>query len=91
MKFTGDRPLLSIIIPAYNAEKRLPDSLKEIIDFANRQPFGIEIMVVDDGSEDGTATLIDEFRGRYPFVSKHKVTGIGLLLSPFPHICPMNA
>ncbi len=69
MKSTGDRPLLSIIIPAYNEEKRLPDSLKEIIDFADRQPFGIEIMVVDDGSEDGTATLIDEFRSRYPSVS----------------------
>ena len=69
MKSTGDRPLLSIIIPAYNEEKRLPDSLKEIIDFADRQPFGIEIMVVDDGSEDGTATLIDEFHSHYPFVS----------------------
>lgn len=69
MKSTGDRPLLSIIIPAYNEEKRLPDSLKEIIDFADRQPFGIEIMVVDDGSEDGTATLIDEFHSHHPFVS----------------------
>lgn len=69
MKSTEARPLLSIIIPAYNEEERLPESLKEIVDFADRQPYGIEVIVVDDGSEDGTATVVDEFHSRYPFLS----------------------
>jgi dolichyl-phosphate beta-glucosyltransferase len=63
------RPLLSIIIPAYNEETRLPASLEQIIDFAGQQSFGIEVVVVDDGSADRTPTLVDEFHDRFPFIS----------------------
>ena len=46
---------LSIIIPAYNESKRLPASLREIFAFMKDWRMPYEIIVVDDGSTDGTA------------------------------------
>lgn len=62
-------PELSIIIPAYNEEERLGRALARIRDyFANRPvgPGGIEILVVDDGSTDGTARIAREWAGQNP-------------------------
>ena len=47
---------LSVIIPAYNEERRLPSSLEKIADYLRREPQRpAEILVVNDGSSDGTA------------------------------------
>ncbi len=59
-------PYLSVIIPAYNEEKRLPESLKSALDFLKRQPYSWEIIVSDDGSSDGTARLAREMLQGYP-------------------------
>lgn len=49
--------MLSIVIPAYNEEARLPDTLKSIEEhFAGRKH---EVIVVDDGSLDGTAAVAE--------------------------------
>src|SRR5215831_5840226 len=49
---------ISIIIPAYNEEKRLPATLTKVKDYLQSAPWEFcEIMVVDDGSLDGTAEL----------------------------------
>lgn len=69
MESDREQPLLSIIIPAYNEEKRLPASLQEIITFADQQTFSLEVIVVDDGSTDRTADLVEEFHVRYPYIS----------------------
>lgn len=53
---------LSIIVPAYNEEKRLPESLPQIIQFAKQQAYPVEIIVVDDGSIDRTADIVREFQ-----------------------------
>ncbi len=45
---------LSIIIPAYNEEKRLPQSLDKILLFLRQKKYSWEIIVVDDGSTDHT-------------------------------------
>ena len=51
---------LSIVIPAYNEEKRLPASLENIFAFVNSQRLDfVEIIVVDDGSQDATAALVE--------------------------------
>lgn len=50
---------LSIVIPAFNEERRLEPTLRKLLDFANRQSaLSVrEIIVVDDGSRDATATV----------------------------------
>src|SRR5690349_11535970 len=45
---------LSVIIPAYNEERRLPRTMETIIRYLDRQPWKYEIAVVDDGSGDST-------------------------------------
>ena len=51
---------LSIVIPAYNEEQRLPATLDRIGSYVERSPVPVaEILVVDDGSRDGTAALAE--------------------------------
>ncbi len=60
---------LSIVIPAYNEERRLGGTLDRIFAYAEHCPLAlIEIIVVDDGSRDGTAALVEAgvLSGRYP-------------------------
>lgn len=55
-------PELSIIIPAFNEEKRLARALERIRDYIAGRGFDAEVIVVDDGSSDGTAKLVEEWR-----------------------------
>lgn len=54
------RPMLSIVIPAHNEESRLGTTLMELTDLLRRQSFDWEVRVVDDGSADDTAAVVDE-------------------------------
>jgi dolichyl-phosphate beta-glucosyltransferase len=54
-------PTLSVIIPAYNEERRLPPTLDEIARYLHRAPYASEIIVADDGSEDRTVAVAEEF------------------------------
>lgn len=53
-------PFLSIVLPAYNEEARLPASLERVIGFLAQQPFDAEIVVADDGSRDRTPDIVRE-------------------------------
>jgi len=59
---------LSIIIPAYNEEKRLPISLPLVIDFIRSQAYQAEVIVVDDGSRDRTADVVRSFLPQADFL-----------------------
>src|SRR3990172_4461926 len=49
---------LSLIVPAYNeVSRRLAENLKEILVYLKAQPYGWELIVVDDGSGDQTASV----------------------------------
>lgn len=50
-------PLLSVIVPAYNEEARLPATLDAIQDWLERAPFRWELIVADDGSKDRTVEV----------------------------------
>jgi dolichyl-phosphate beta-glucosyltransferase len=50
---------ITVVIPAYNEERRLPDTLRGWQAFLSRQPYSAELLVVDDGSRDGTARVAE--------------------------------
>jgi dolichyl-phosphate beta-glucosyltransferase len=57
---------LSIVIPAYNEDRRLPKTLDSIFAFLQARPFQAEIIVVDDGSSDRTTEIVTACRQKYP-------------------------
>jgi glycosyltransferase involved in cell wall biosynthesis len=59
-------PELSIIIPSYNEETRLPATLERIAAYVSASHRETEILVVDDGSTDRTAAVAESFRGKLP-------------------------
>lgn len=61
-----DSPEISLIIPAYNEEKRIRPSLEEVARFASEYPREIEVLIVDDGSRDDTASLVRDFNATHP-------------------------
>lgn len=63
---TGAAPELSIIIPAYNEERRLPATLERVAEYVRDCGRAAEVIVVDDGSGDRTAAVAESFRGKIP-------------------------
>lgn len=57
---------LSVIIPAFNEELRLPGTLRQVGEYLSTQSYRSEIIVVDDGSTDGTAQGARQFRSPVP-------------------------
>lgn len=56
--FRSQQPLVLVIIPAYNAEKTIGSTISSVL---NQTYFNIEIVIINDGSQDSTANLIDQF------------------------------
>lgn len=66
---SGHVPELSIVIPAYNEEKRLPRTLAQLRGYFAREQWAatdLEILVVDDGSIDGTVKVVEEWARQMP-------------------------
>ncbi len=58
--------LLSVIVPAYNEAEAIGDHLDRILEYADQHPSGLEVLVVDDGSTDRTADLVEAAAERDP-------------------------
>ncbi|MSQ22694.1 MAG: glycosyltransferase family 2 protein [Dehalococcoidia bacterium] len=70
-----DEPFLSVVIPAYNEERRILFTLRQVTSYLSAQAYTWSVLVADDGSTDGTAALVTEFAREQPQV----------LLLPLPH------
>jgi dolichyl-phosphate beta-glucosyltransferase len=58
-------PFLSIVIPAYNEESRLPRTLEQILRFLETQDYSFEVLVIENGSSDRTLETAQKFAGRH--------------------------
>lgn len=57
---------LSVVIPVYNESGRISRSLAEVVEYLRTRPEPCELILVDDGSTDGTADLVRELSRDLP-------------------------
>jgi dolichyl-phosphate beta-glucosyltransferase len=65
-------PYLSIVIPAYNEENRLPRTLERVLAFLDAWERTAEVIVIDDGSRDATIARAREVGGERVLVSPNE-------------------
>src|SRR5919201_1160174 len=82
----GEAPFLSLVIPAYNEERRLGPTLDAILSYLAARPYTSEVVVVSDGSTDATervaraafAQAPDPRKVQCHFVGYHPNAGRGV-------------
>lgn len=68
MQAVKNSPYLSVVIPAYNEEARITDTLLHVVEYLDAQPYTFEVLVVDDGSTDNTLSAVQKFAETRPSV-----------------------
>jgi len=68
---------LSVIIPAYNEEKRISQTLSSVFQYLKRQNYSWEVIVVDDGSQDNTAEVVKSFGKGFKIIKNENNSGKG--------------
>jgi len=63
------KPAISIIVPAYEEEVRLGDSVRRILAYIEREKLSAELIVVDDGSKDKTFEIAETAARAFPDLS----------------------
>jgi glycosyltransferase involved in cell wall biosynthesis len=58
------QPLVSIVVPAFNEAARIGDSIEKIDAFIRQSSIAIELIVVDDGSHDNTAEVVNRVQAK---------------------------
>lgn len=59
-------PAISIIVPAYEEQARLGDSVEKILAYVGREKLAAELIVVDDGSQDKTSEIAENAARAFP-------------------------
>ncbi len=65
MESLASRDLVSVIIPCYNYANFLPDCIQSVLNSSYQE---IEIIIVDDGSQDNSIAIANKFAADYPFI-----------------------
>ena len=66
LAFGARRTMVIITLPAYNEEAALPELLLRVKEAMEENGFDYRVIVVNDGSTDGTASAVDALRGKLP-------------------------
>ena len=61
-------PFLCVVIPAYNEEQRIQATLDDVTRYLSAQAYSWTVLVVDDGSADATASIVETFARDQPLV-----------------------
>ncbi len=62
------KPFLSLVIPVYNEAQRLPQAIKKVDAFVHQNHFETEVLIVENGSSDGTLSIAQSLAQTRPFV-----------------------
>lgn len=65
----NEQPMLTVIIPAYNEERTIHAILNKVAAVNDREPFSMELIVVDDCSTDKTGEKVQELMSQWPNLS----------------------
>lgn len=71
------QPFLSVVIPAFNEEPRISDTLSQVVEYLTARDYGWEVVVADDGSQDQTGQLVDRVIMEHPNVRILRLTHRG--------------
>ncbi len=71
---TDDLPLVSVLVPVYNAERHLERCLDSVL--GQSYP-AIQVVAIDDGSQDGSPQMLDDYAALHPgvFLVEHRANG----------------
>src|ERR1700758_5292424 len=61
-------PDFSIVIPAYNESARVGHTLEQVLNCVHSRGWNAEVIVVNDGSKDDTAAIVESFAAKDPIV-----------------------
>ena len=64
----AETPKLSVVVPCFNEEKRLPRTIERIESYLSSRNDSYELILVDDGSTDGTRAVMQEAAARNPAI-----------------------
>ncbi len=62
-------PTISVVVPVYNEAAYLPEALPQMFAELADVPAGIDVILAENGSTDGTAAVAESFRDRFPALS----------------------
>ncbi len=61
----SDGELLTVIVPCYNEERTVAQTVEEVVEVASRIPMRVEVLLIDDGSTDATASVMEDIVARH--------------------------
>jgi glycosyltransferase involved in cell wall biosynthesis len=64
----GAKPEVSVLVPAKDEAENLPDLVRQMGEALQPLPYPCEVVVVDDGSRDGTAEVLGRLASQHPFL-----------------------
>lgn len=62
------RPDVSVLVPAKDEAENLPELVRQFIEALSPQPYGCEVVVIDDGSRDDTPDILRRLAAQHPFL-----------------------